>query len=116
VLPMTFGDNPVWAEKTNEQYLQDLNGYFLLASLVGFAAYWTLHRLAARIYARGVYRLVTRGELDPDRLAPFERQAFERLGIVPPSEEHKRGIAAQAVVWVARPVWRTALTTVTLLI
>jgi hypothetical protein len=116
VLPMGFGDKPAWAEKSDAQFLQDLNGYFLFVSIVGFVAYWMLHRLAARMYARGVYRLVTRGELDPAALAPCERKIFDRLGIAPPSEERARGIAAQAVEWLARPAWRTALATATLLI
>lgn len=115
VLPMGLGDS-VWAELSDSAFLQTLNTYFLWVSIVGFLAYWILHRLAARLYARGVYRLATHGEIEWSALSAFERESFDQLGIMPPSEERRRTFIGQAVNWVAKPTWRVALGTATLVV
>lgn len=74
--------NPSLAELTDAELIEIAKKYYFWFGAVGFAAFVGLRLAAARLYARTMAACVREAVVTRDQLRPFERDVFDRLGIV----------------------------------
>jgi len=91
--------SPAWSNITPAQALHALNNYFFWCALYVFAAFVVLRLVAARIYAGAVLEAVQGGSLDAEDLAPHEREALQKLGLLQPKAQAARPRLIRALTW-----------------
>lgn len=117
VLPSFItSNNPAFAAMSDAELLDWANNYYFWVSAAGFAAYALLHLLAARIYAGAVVEACRAGALTQRELSVFERHMLSGLQLIELETPGKPHIAIKIVAAAARPAWRAAMTTATLMI
>ncbi len=112
--PQFFGVDAKFANLTEKQIVQSLNGYFFSCAFLVFPLFVALRVLAARIYARGILLGVQTGEIAVTDLAPRERLELQRLNLIqvnPPRSRHvllRVARSTTSLVLFGAGIWATA--------
>ena len=112
--PQFFGVGPKFANLTDKQVVQFLNGYFFACAFLVFPLFIALRVLAARIYARGILLGVQTGEISVTDLAPRERLELQRLNLIqvnPPRSRHvllRVARSTTSLILFGAGIWATA--------
>ncbi len=104
--PIAFDRLPGYASRDDARVLELLATYFFWSGLLVFGAYVLVRRAAARIYACAVLDALRAGALLQEQLAPLERSALDRLGLLHPEPAPERHVVVRALrgagLWAAR--------------
>jgi hypothetical protein len=105
--PMFWMHNrPELGNLSREQVVAMLNGYFFWSAIVVVPAFVMLRVAAARIYASGIIALVRSGKIGESELAPTEREALSRLGLLGLGAEPPRHRLVRFITWTGTRVGR----------